>query len=61
MPDPPTGLPFNAKPVSDDLKKFLKKYKELPRLNAPLPDDLEMLDDYKEVCSNLLFIIIIVQ
>jgi hypothetical protein len=50
MPDPPSGLPFNARPQAKDLRNFLKKYKDLPRLGVPLPiDNFEMLKDYKEV------------
>lgn len=50
MPDPPSGLPFNAKPLSEDLRNFLRKYQTLPRLNAPLPtDNAELVDDYKKV------------
>lgn len=49
MPDPPSGLPFNAKPLSSDLRNFLQKYHNLPRLNSLLPDDPELLKDYKKV------------
>lgn len=50
MPDPPSGLPFNAKPLSADLREFLRKYQNLPALNAPLPNDYsELVEDYKKV------------
>lgn len=50
MPDPPSGLPFNAKPRSSDLRAFLKKYQNLPALNASLPNDYpELVEDYKKV------------
>jgi hypothetical protein len=54
MPDPPSGLPFNAKPLTDDLRTFLQKYTDLPKLNttihaAAADDDEEMAKDYKKV------------
>lgn len=49
MPDPPSGLPFNAKPQSRDLRSFLKKYNNIPTPGAPI-DDPEQLNDYKKVC-----------
>jgi hypothetical protein len=51
MPDPPSGLPFNAKPQPSELSQFMEKYKELPQFGAPLPiDNPELVRDYKEVC-----------
>lgn len=54
MPDPPSGLPFNARPLTDELRSFLQKYRDLPKLGAPLmadenSSDTEMLEDYKKV------------
>lgn len=49
MPDPPSGLPFNARPLSADLRNFLQKYHNLPRLNTSLPDDPDIINDYKKV------------
>uniref|UniRef100_A0A914LKA9 RRM domain-containing protein n=2 Tax=Meloidogyne incognita group TaxID=654580 RepID=A0A914LKA9_MELIC len=55
MPDPPSGLPFNAKPQTEELRLFLKKYHDLPKLNVTLDtNDVEMCKDYKKVFSNLL-------
>jgi hypothetical protein len=50
MPDNPSGLPFNAQPQPSELRRFLDKYENLPRLGTPLPnDDPEMVEDYKKV------------
>ncbi|KAI1708009.1 surp module domain-containing protein [Ditylenchus destructor] len=53
IPDPPSGLPFNAKPLTSDLREFLRKWGDLPRLGAVLPTDKpQMAKDYKKMISN---------
>ncbi|KAI1696853.1 surp module domain-containing protein [Ditylenchus destructor] len=53
IPDPPSGLPFNAKPLTSDLREFLRKWGDLPRLGAVLPTDKpQMVKDYKKMISN---------
>jgi hypothetical protein len=50
MPDPPTGLPFNAKPQSSEMEAFLEKYSELPALGVPFPNNNpQMSEDYNQV------------
>jgi len=52
MPDPPSGLPFNAKPTSEDLRLFLQRYHDLPKLGASMEDsNAAMVADYKKVRS----------
>lgn len=48
MPDPPTGLPFNAKPRKCDLDALLKKC-PLPRLGTSLPESGHGLEEYRKV------------
>uniref|UniRef100_A0A914HYV2 U2 snRNP-associated SURP motif-containing protein n=1 Tax=Globodera rostochiensis TaxID=31243 RepID=A0A914HYV2_GLORO len=57
MPDPPSGLPFNARPQTDELRSFLQKYGDLPKLGVPLAgeeveSDTQMLEDYKKMIEN---------
>ncbi|KAI6229678.1 hypothetical protein M3Y99_01142800 [Aphelenchoides fujianensis] len=37
LPDPPSGLPFNARPQPSDLRAFLEKHKQLPPIGPPAP------------------------
>lgn len=48
MPDPPTGLPFNAKPRKRDLEDFLAKF-PMPRLGGPLPEVGNGREEYEKV------------
>lgn len=48
MPDPPTGLPFNAKPKKRDLEDFLAKF-PMPRLGGPLPEVGNGREEYEKV------------
>uniref|UniRef100_A0A1I7XVP8 RRM domain-containing protein n=1 Tax=Heterorhabditis bacteriophora TaxID=37862 RepID=A0A1I7XVP8_HETBA len=50
LPDPPTGLPFNAKPLRSDEDEFLEKFQSFPSLSMPPPEnETEMWDFYKKV------------
>uniref|UniRef100_A0A158Q7U9 U2 snRNP-associated SURP motif-containing protein n=1 Tax=Elaeophora elaphi TaxID=1147741 RepID=A0A158Q7U9_9BILA len=51
MPDPPTGLPFNAKPRKCDLDALLKKC-PLPRLGSSLPESGHGLEEYQKMLRN---------
>ncbi|VDM98121.1 unnamed protein product, partial [Thelazia callipaeda] len=51
MPDPPTGLPFNAKPRKCDLDALLKKC-QLPRLGGTLPEAGHGLEEYQKMLRN---------
>uniref|UniRef100_A0A0N5A952 Surp module n=1 Tax=Syphacia muris TaxID=451379 RepID=A0A0N5A952_9BILA len=51
MPDPPTGLPFNAKPRKRDLEDFLAKY-PMPRLGGPLPEVGNGREEYEKMLRN---------
>ncbi|EFO26496.1 hypothetical protein LOAG_01982 [Loa loa] len=51
MPDPPTGLPFNAKPRKCDLDSLLKKC-PLPRLGTSLPESGHGLEEYQKMLRN---------
>ncbi|VDN89193.1 unnamed protein product [Brugia pahangi] len=51
MPDPPTGLPFNAKPRKCDLDALLKKC-PLPRLGTSLPESGHGLEEYRKMLRN---------
>uniref|UniRef100_A0A1I8A1I4 U2 snRNP-associated SURP motif-containing protein n=1 Tax=Steinernema glaseri TaxID=37863 RepID=A0A1I8A1I4_9BILA len=59
VPDPPTGLPFNAKPDAEDLKSFLKKYNSLPPLNVNLALPPELLEDYFKMISRAVVRVVI--
>ncbi|KAH7725317.1 surp module family protein [Aphelenchoides avenae] len=60
MPDPPSGLPFNARPRPNDLRRFLRKYKELPALGAPLPPNQpELSADYNKMLANAVVRVVI--
>ncbi|VDK58539.1 unnamed protein product, partial [Anisakis simplex] len=48
MPDPPTGLPFNAKPRPDDLDALLEKC-PLPRLGGIMPESGRGKEEYDKV------------
>ncbi|KAL3110104.1 hypothetical protein niasHT_015707 [Heterodera trifolii] len=57
MPDPPSGLPFNARPLTEELRSFLQNYGDLPKLGVPLTEeegerDTQMLEDYKKMIEN---------
>ncbi|KAK0404004.1 hypothetical protein QR680_017235 [Steinernema hermaphroditum] len=60
VPDPPTGLPFNAKPDPEDLRKFLQKYERLPPLNMMLPTNHpELTEDYFKMISRAIVRVVI--
>ncbi|CAD5229475.1 unnamed protein product [Bursaphelenchus okinawaensis] len=52
MPDPPSGLPFNAKPDKYDLRRFLKKYEKVPRLTELAEMSEEMRKAYDKMVRN---------
>ncbi|KHN87272.1 U2 snRNP-associated SURP motif-containing protein [Toxocara canis] len=51
MPDPPTGLPFNAKPRKEDLDALLEKC-PLPRLGGILPEPGRGREEYDKMIRN---------
>jgi U2-associated protein SR140 len=60
LPDPQTGLPFNAKPRKQDLDSFLSRYGALPNFKLPLPTDPpQLLEDYKKMLRNSVVRIVI--
>ncbi|CAD5234347.1 unnamed protein product [Bursaphelenchus xylophilus] len=59
MPDPPSGLPFNAKPNKYDMKKFLKKHEKLPRISELQDLDQETKKDYCKILRNAVVRVVI--
>lgn len=54
MPDPPTGLPFNAKPKKEDLDAVMAKC-HLPRPGDPPPEPGNGKEEYDKVIFHLYF------
>lgn len=50
FPDPPTGLPFNAKPRDTDIKEYLDEFKKLPEVGT-LPDGEKAQAMFRKVNS----------
>ncbi|KAI6209760.1 hypothetical protein M3Y96_00254900 [Aphelenchoides besseyi] len=60
LPDPPSGLPFNARAQPTDLRNFLQKYSALPPVGTPLPiNNQELINDYKRMLSRAVVRVVI--
>uniref|UniRef100_A0A914YEH6 RRM domain-containing protein n=1 Tax=Panagrolaimus superbus TaxID=310955 RepID=A0A914YEH6_9BILA len=60
LPEPQTGLPFNAKPRKQDLDSFLAKYGTLPNFKQPLPTTPPQLqEDFKKMLRNAIVRVVI--
>ncbi|TKR80539.1 hypothetical protein L596_014599 [Steinernema carpocapsae] len=60
VPDPPTGLPFNAKADSQDLQDFLQKYGRLPPINLSyIPNHPDFYRDYEKMISRAVVRVVI--
>lgn len=58
FPDPPTGLPFNAKPRSTDLKAYIDNFKQLPECGS-LPKDEKACVAFKQMLKNAVVRVVI--
>ncbi|CAJ0944640.1 unnamed protein product, partial [Mesorhabditis belari] len=51
FPDPPTGLPFNAKPRETDMKEYLAEFKTLAEVGT-LPTDEKAKTKFRKMLKN---------
>uniref|UniRef100_A0A7E4V8Y0 U2 snRNP-associated SURP motif-containing protein n=1 Tax=Panagrellus redivivus TaxID=6233 RepID=A0A7E4V8Y0_PANRE len=60
VPDPPTALPFNARPRTGDLRAFLQKFGNLPDFTKPFPSsDPQMIAEYDKMLRNAIVRVVI--